>query len=111
MRSIKYPAIYKHFKNNYYAVMSVSKPIEDKSISKDKNRLQAYHTELNKLIDIYKLGDLYYHDNKLQDNLVLYKALYDDKGIYARPINMFLSEVDKNKYPDIEQKYRFELVN
>lgn len=110
MRDIKYPAIYKHFKNNYYAVMSVSKSICDKGIIEEAKKLQGYHTELNKIIDIYKLGDLYYHDENLEDILVLYKALYDDKGIYARPLNMFLSEVDKNKYPDIEQKYRFELI-
>lgn len=36
MRSIKYPAIYKHFKNNYYAVMSVSKRIKDEDIDKNK---------------------------------------------------------------------------
>mgnify|MGYP003260450612 CR=1 FL=1 len=111
MRSIKYPAIYKHFKNNYYAVMSVSKRIKDEDIDKNKILLQGYHTELNKLINIYKIGDLYYHDNILEESLVLYKALYDDKGIYARPIEMFLSEVDRKKYPDVEQKYRFELFN
>ncbi|MDU5108497.1 DUF1653 domain-containing protein [Clostridium sp.] len=111
MRSIKYPAIYKHFKNNYYAVMAVSKPLNNEIIKEDNIILQGYHTEINKFINIYKIGDLYYHDAIIKDNLVLYKALYDDKGIYSRPIDMFLSEVDRDKYPDVEQKYRFELFN
>ena len=42
--------------------------------------------------------------------MVIYKSLYDGSGAYARPIDMFLSEVDKEKYPDVEQKHRFEIV-
>ena len=59
---------------------------------------------------LYEILGLAQH-TETNETLVIYRAMYDDCRIYARPISMFLSEVDKNKYPDSKQEGRFEIYN
>ncbi len=39
------------------------------------------------------------------------KKLYDQRDLYVRPLDMFLSDVDHEKYPDVKQKERFKLMS
>lgn len=120
-RFIRIPGVYKHFKgykNNeemLYAVTNVSIPMESEEFSNmiqnGEEVLSMHHTELEMNILIVREGNRYYHNQKIdQEILVMYTALYGDRESYLRPLPMFLSKVDKEKYPNVTQKYRLEEI-
>lgn len=57
----------------------------------------------------YKVLHIAVH-SETKESYVVYQALYGDYGIYVRPYEMFASLTDAKKYPDVKQKYRFELI-
>ena len=83
MREIKKGQVYRHFKGFTATIIEI-----------------AEHTETKELLVVYECKA----PKELNEN-----SNHKD-GIYARPLDMFLSEVDHEKYPDVKQKYRFELI-
>ena len=79
-REVKIGGTYQHFKGFIAKVITLAK-----------------HTETGESLVVYECSGKAVNSNHKD-------------GIYVRPLEMFLSEVDKEKYPDVKQKYRFELI-
>ena len=76
------------------------------------DRVQHFKLELvdpNSTQYLYQIVGVAIHSES-REPLMVYQALYDDYQLYARPYDMFISEVDREKYPDIKQTYQFEKV-
>ena len=79
-RQIQTGGVYRHFKGFTAKIITI-----------------ATHTETGESLVVYECNGKAVNSNH-------------EDGIYARPLEMFLSEVDHTKYPDVKQKYRFELI-
>lgn len=116
MRNIKLLSKYKHFKGGEYLTLCISNPVSHEVFLKStisKDSIVCLHTENNIEIKIYQseCGNYYHLDVHDNQPLMIYMSLSGNFKIFARPLSMFASKVDKVKYPNAKQEYRLEEVN
>lgn len=124
IENILCPAIYKYFKyddngplnNNLYVTVGIAEPLEENQfiILSQALYVVLIWTESrisgHPLLVISKGGKLYCNMSSSTEKLVIYKSLYNGYMPFALPINVFLSKVNHIAYPNIKQKYLFELL-
>ena len=76
----------------------------------DRQEIQLHRVYKHFKGDYYLVEDLA-RDSETDEEIVIYRKLYGDGSLWVRPLSMFLSKVDHERYPSATQRYRFELVD
>lgn len=113
MEELVVPGLYKHFKGYKYVTLGIATPVGGIPKHLKVYRTVVIHTELERRISIWDMGgEFRFYGEKEDEPLVVYVCITGENvgKMYARPMRMFMSEVDREKYPEVKQNNRFKLL-
>ena len=105
---LTHKSLFEYVGNNTKQQIREEELVKPGTIVSHFKRSMAYITEPN--LYLYKVIGVA-ENTETEEKLVIYRALYGDCELYARPYDMFVSKVDKTKYPNAKQEYRFEICS